>query len=141
MNEYEKQAREFLRRAAASVTICRAEIVDRFPNADSVTGYRWKYRVTIRRGGRSWTFPFYDSIHNYQTDKRPRPYDILACLQKYPVSADVWDFAEEYGYTIDSRESFKRVERIHTACEKEYNNVLRIFGNDPALLAELQEIS
>lgn len=140
-NEYDKQAREFLRKAGAKMSICRVEIVDRFPtdDSDSGRGYRWKYRVTIRRAGKSYSFDFYDSIRAYMDDDRPRPYDILASVEKYEPFGDVWDFAAEYGYTIDSRDSYNRVQCIYNACTKQYKRLLDIFGE--ALMDDLREIS
>lgn len=140
-NEYEQQARAFMSKAGAKMSICRVEIVDRFPNDDSDTGRgnRWKYRVTIRRAGKSYSFNFYDSIRAFLDGDRPRVYDILASVEKYEPCGDAWDFADEYGYTIDSREAYNRVERIRRACEKQYKRLLDIFG--AALMDDLREIN
>lgn len=103
-NEYEQQAREFLKMTGAKMTISRERIVDRFPGDEKRTGCCWQYRVTIRRPGfRSYSFRFYDSVNNYCKDERPRAYDILACIEKYEPEADAWRFADEYGYTIESK--------------------------------------
>ena len=66
-------------------------------------------------------------------------YDILASVEKYEPCGDAWDFADEYGYTIDSREAYNRVERIRRACEKQYKRLLDIFGE--ALMDDLREIN
>lgn len=140
MTDYNKQATDFLTKANATMKITRVAIVDRFPNCDDHrTGYRWKYRITLHRNGKYYTFNFYDSINNYMEDKRPAKYDVLACLEKYNPRGDAWDFAREYGYTIESREDFNRIERIRKGCEKQYKKLLDLFGAE--LLEELQEIN
>lgn len=139
MNEYEKEAIEFLNKYNAKMTIEQLEVVDRFPTDDQATGNRYKYRITIKRDGKSYSFPFYDSINNYLNNERPNAYDILACVEKYEVCGDVWDFAREYGYIIDSRSSYNKVQRIYNACKTQYNKLLRLFGEDG--MGELQEIN
>lgn len=137
LSEYNEQARAFLENSGAKMTISRAEIVDRFPGDEQRTGNRWKYRVRIDRNGKSYTFPFYDSIRNYEQDARPTKYDILACVEKYEPFGDVWDFANEYGYTVSSREEYKRVENIYKAVRTQAQKIERIFGD---VLDELCEI-
>lgn len=140
MTDYNKQATDFLRKANTTMQITRVAIVDRFPNCDNYrTGWRWKYRITLHRNGKYYTFNFYDSINNYMKDKRPTRYNVLACLEKYEPWGDAWDFAKKYGYTIESKEDFNRVERIRKGCEKQYRKLFDFFGAE--LLEELQEIN
>lgn len=94
--------------------------------------FRWN-----RRGGKSYQFPFYDSAYNTQRGERPTAYDVLACIEKYEPYGDVWDFASEYGYTIEDRESFQRVERIFKACQTQARKIERLFGD---VMDELYEI-
>ncbi len=106
------------------------------------------YNVTIMRifpASSNWrceqySFQFGQSIVNSYPNKRKRPtdYEILACLEKSEVPLDVWEFAREYGYEINSREFFYQVETVYLACQKEYQAVLRLFAD---CLEELQEIS
>lgn len=140
MTNYDKQATNFLTKANTTMKITRVAIVDRFPNCDDrPTGYRWKYRITLHRNEKYYTFNFYDSIKNYMENNRPTKYEVLACLEKYEPWGDIWNFAGEYGYTIESREDFNRIEKIRKSCEKQYRKLLDFFGAE--FLEELQEIN
>ena len=136
-SEYEIQAERFLRDNGAKMTI--SHIHDEYGNwkCSSMTG-GYLYRVRIDRKGKSWSFEFSDCRANYQTTNRPRKYDVLACIEKYDPAGDVWDFAEEFGYEIGDRESYKRTEKIYKAVCREYRNVERMFGD---CLEELREIA
>lgn len=145
MNEYDIQAREFLKKHNAKMVIShvmeKGYVYGR-PTSEwkrSTMTNGWLYRVRIDRNGKTWSFQFSDSLHNYLNNKRPRPYDVLACIEKYePYYDDVWDFAKEFGYTICDRESYRETERIFNAVKKEYRNVERMFGD---CMEELCEIS
>jgi len=130
MNEYDIQAKEFMDKFGIKMLIWRVGIVDHFPNDNSTHSYgnRYKYKVTMKRSGRkSYSFNFYDSIHNYMYDKRPRPYDVLACLEKYEPYGNEYDFANEYGYDV---EDMGRVKRIYNACKKQYEKLLELLDDD-----------
>ena len=137
MNEYEKQARDFLKNSGAKMTISAAGIVQGFPFDTKDNRWHNKYIVKIRRGGMSYQFPFYDSAYNTQRGERPTAYDVLACIEKCAPYGDVWDFAAEFGYEIDSREEFQRVSRIYKACETQARKIDRLFGD---VMDELCEI-
>ena len=63
----------------------------------------------------------------------PTPYDVLACLTKYPVY-DFADFCSEYGYDTDSRKAYK----TYKAVKREWENVAILFNDDE--LEQLREI-
>lgn len=137
MTEYDVKAKEFLKKYGAKMTISHV--------FDEWGGYRkgkmtdgWLYRVRIDRNGKTWSFDFSDSVHNRLRNKRPTPYDVLACIEKYEPYGDVWDFANEYGYEINDRKSYKETERIFKAVCKEYRNVIRMFGDCIDELCEIQ---
>lgn len=139
MSEYEEQAERFLKKYKARIQLSEPEVVDRFPGDEKATGLRYAYKVTLHREGKQYTFPFYDSIANYRDDKRPSHYDILSCLESSPVYAnDVWEFAAEYGYKIDSKASYMRVTKIFQDCKNMHSRLLRMFGQHG--LEELQDI-
>ena len=98
--------------------------------------FRNIYTVRIDRNGKSFSFQFGDSVMNTVNDKRPTCYDVLACLQKYDVGT-FEDFISEFGYTIDSYEDNKRINKLYKAVVREYDKVTRIFGD---VMNELQEI-
>lgn len=139
VNEYEQSAKDFLNRANAKMKICRCGVVDHFPGDDTATGYRYKYNVRIDRNGKSYSFPFYDSVNNYRKNERPTAYDILACVEKYEIYGDIWDFASGYGYEIHDKKTYSKVNRIYNACKIQYNKLLRLFGAE--FMEELQEIN
>lgn len=137
MNEYEKQARDFLKNHGAKMTICYRDTVQGFPFDKTDKNFHDKYTVTIRRGGKSYSFPFYNSAYSTERNERPTAYDVLACIEKYEPYGDVWDFASEYGYTIEDRESFQRVERIFKACQTQARKINRLFADCMVELCEI----
>lgn len=136
MNNYEKQAVNFLRKANAKMTISHISKNGEWKRSPMTGGYL--YRVRIDRNGKTWTFQFSDCLANYQTNNRPSKYDVLACIEKYEPYGDVWDFAMEFGYEIHDRDSFKATEKIFKAVCREYENVIRIFGDVIDELCEIQ---
>lgn len=137
MTDYERKAREFLKKHNAKMTISHV--------SDGYGGWRngtitdgWLYRVRIDRNGKSWSFQFSDSVANKWNNKRPTKYDVLACIEKWEPYGDLWDFANEFGYDIYDRESYQKANRTFKAVKKEYANVVRMFGD---CLEELQEIA
>lgn len=133
MNEYTKQAKNFLRSCNAKMSITFKKYGKHFEDDKD---FRNIYTVRIDRNGKSFSFQFGDSVMNTQNHKRPTCYDVLACLQKYDVGS-FEDFCSEYGYTIDNYEDKKRIGKIYKAVTREYNKVERIFGD---VMDELQEI-
>lgn len=64
----------------------------------------------------------------------PTAYDVLACLQKYPIDT-FEDFCSEFGYDEDSRAA----EKTYKAVKTEYENLSRLFSDEE--LEEMQEIN
>lgn len=139
-NEYEERAREFLTDSGTVLRLVEVCVVFGFPFDDPKQEKHphVKYNVVLQRGKKTYDFPFYDSTYNYEHHKKPTAYDVLACLQSYPVEEDMWDFANEFGYEINSRSSYERVANIHRECVNQYNALLDLFGEEwLARLAEL----
>ena len=130
-----RMAKEFLRNHNAKLSISHVTEDGQWKRSDMTNG--WLYRVRIDRQGKSWTFRFSDCLHNYLNNKRPTPYDVLACIEKYEPYGDVWDFAREFGYEICDRDSYRKVERIFKAVAREYKNVVRMFGDCMDELCEI----
>lgn len=136
MTDYIKEAKDFLKRNNAKMTISFKDCVY---GAFNDNEYHNIYRVRIDRNHKTYSFDFTDSAYNTERNERPNCYDVLACLEKYePYSTDVWDFAEEFGYEIHDRESYKKVEKTFKAVKKEYANVMRLFGDVIEELTEIQ---
>lgn len=141
MNDYEKTAKDFLKKHNAKMTI---SFVDCKPYFTDEKVSRNVYKVRIDRNGKTMYVSFGDSLENTIRGKRPSAYDILACLQKYPVYS-FEDFCSEYGYEMyanypeeANRYGYnKESYRIFRACEKQYAQVQRLFGD---CLEELEEI-
>ena len=140
MREYERNAANFLKRHNAKMTISHISENGEWKHSNMTGGYLYRVRIDrkVNGNGRSWSFNFSDCRANYQTNNRPGKYDVLACLEKYEPDGDVWDFAREFGYEIEDRESYEKVEKILNAVKKEYRNVVRMFGD---CLDELCEIN
>lgn len=135
MNEYQIQAKNFLRKANAKMKITHvANEINPLWN-DNLT--RKKYRVTITTPQGKTSFFFWDSIYNFQNNIIPTEYDILACLQKYDVGT-FDDFVNEFGYAIEYTKNYLNAKRIYKMTCKEYENLCRIFT--PEQMEELREI-
>ena len=136
MNEYNKQALDFLNKAGARMTITKVGYeVNKLWDEDCL---RPKYRVTIRRKGgyKPWVFTFWGNL----VDSKITDYDVLSCLQKYKVSEYTEDFANEFGYDYDPYDNLKearKIKKIHQAVQREYEHVENMFGD---VLDELREI-
>ena len=131
MNEYLKQATDFLAKANAKmqITLLGAEQNKRWNEKD----FRNTYRVTIATPKGSMWVKFWDSIHNKKHGIKPNEYDILSCLQKYDVGT-YEDFLSEFGYDPEDKHS----KEIYKACVSEYERLCRIFTDDQ--MEELREI-
>ena len=139
ISEYLQKALDFLKDSGTEITINRVGVVNGFPFDNRDANPHVKYHVVITRGRKFYDFPFYDSTRNFLHNLRPTYYDVLACLQSYPVDENMWDFAREFGYEIDSRESYERVENIHRECVNQYKALLDLFGEE--WLDKLAEIN
>lgn len=136
-SDYEKQARDFLKSCGASISISLVDTVTGFPFDDRDHQQHNKYRITLKRAGKTYSFPFYDSAYNTSRGARPGAYDVLASLEKDCYASDVWGFADEYGYSIDCKKEFDKVTRIYKACKKQARRVQELFGD---VLDDLYEI-
>lgn len=130
ITEYDAQANNFLALTATTLEITRIEIVDKW------LGWRWKYYCKLRRGHKTYSFPFYDSIANYEKGERPTKYDVLACLDTYDYINGIEDFANEFGY--DLCENYKETEKIYKACMKQSEKLHGLFTDEELeMLAEI----
>ena len=139
MNEYEMQAREFLRKSGTKMTISRTGEVKGFPFDEHDDLWHYKYQVTLTRNRKQYRFTFYDSFNNWRNNKRPTGYDVLASVEKYEPPYGVETFAREFGYELETPADYKRVKKTYEACWNQYDRLFDLFGGE--LMAELQEIN
>lgn len=149
MSEYTKQAKDFLKKCGAKMSITYKDTVYNPWGMESrYAGCHKRYTVRIDRNHKSFTFCFTDSIYNTQNGKRPTCYDVLACLTKYEVGT-YHDFCADFGYKPYDYDMFDCVRvngeyynrkswKTYNAVKREYNKVARIFGD---VLEELAEIN
>lgn len=129
MNAYEKQAQTFLDNANAAIEI---EFIGHKVNKDwhekSPRGF---YSVTIETPLGCMCFDYWHFVSSLPFYREPTEYDILACLQKYPVGT-YEDFCDEFGYmpTQKSRDVYEATCGI-------WNGVSKIFT--PEQIKELRE--
>jgi hypothetical protein len=124
---YEQNAANFATKHGIKLIINSSEYRPYF--ADDKES-RFVFNCTLTRNKKRYTFTFGQSISS--GGEEPTMYDILSCLQKYEVGT-FNDFCGEFGYNEDDTTS----KRTYKAVCKEYNAVLRLFGD---ILDELQEI-
>lgn len=135
MNEYVKQAQDFLKSCNATMQITYTGIDT---NKDwGGKELRNTYSVTITTPKGSMKIKFWDSIYNTEHAIKPTEYDILACLEKYDVGT-IDDFVSEFGFEVHEWADVKRIENTYNAVVKEYQDICRCFT--PEQIETMQEI-
>jgi hypothetical protein len=138
MNEYEKQAQDFLKDTETKLTVKEATNFAQCPpfceSAGHVHGDH--YRITLSNKQGRYTFSFWNSANDSQQGKQPTAYDVLSCLGGEVYSPDsLEDFCSEYGYDTDSR----KAEKTFKASAKQQESLRRLFSTDQLeKLAEVQ---
>ena len=127
MNEYTKQARDFLKNANAKMTIKLQDTLANETWGDYAP--RNLYKVIIKTPKGQMTTLFWDSLHNTTYGIKPNAYDVLSCLTKYDVGT-IDGFVAEFGYEVNNWGDVKRIEKIYKGCKKEYRNICRIFTEE-----------
>ena len=128
MNEYEKQAQDFLESTGTVLTVEYDGFRKCFPNDKEK---RAVFEFTLRRGEKEYKGTFGQSIAAY--DKEPTAYDILACLDCW--EGDFSEFCAEYGYSDDSISALN----MYNAVIKQSEGLKKLFTFDE--LEKLGEIS
>ena len=136
MNEYEKQAVDFLKKNNIRFTFDEPEI--ECPDWDNYEHFKFHCVFYNRNTRKRMTVNFYSSRQDYFDGKDTvSAYDVLACLQKYDVGS-MDDFVSEFGYEIHSYKDFKRLEKTYKAVCREVKGVQRVFAD---CMEDLQEIA
>ena len=129
ITEYDMQTDNFLTVTDTTLEITRDGVVKKWGQ------YRWKYSCKLRRGHKTYTFPFFDSAKNFEEDKRPSKYDVLACHDTYDYIQGLEDFASEFGYDIEDRET----EKTYNACMRQSKKIHGLFTDEELeMLAEIR---
>lgn len=127
MNEYVKQAKDFLESCNATMQIT---YLGKGVNKNwNETQLRNVYRATIITPKGSMWVKFWDSIAHTQSGEQPTEYDILTCLQKYDVGT-FEDFVSEFGYETEDFHDRQRAKNIYYAVCAEYEKVKRCFTEE-----------
>jgi len=130
MNDYIKQANDFLAKAKAEI---KADYLKHDFYFAGDKDRRDIYKITIKREGvKPWRFNFGQSIAN--TGKVPTAYEVLSCITKYEPEDNLEDFCSSFGYDIEDKTSKK----IYKAVQKEFSECNLMFSD---VMDELQEIN
>lgn len=128
--DYQKQANGFLK--ATNTTFKATFKYHGVYGAFEDNTQRDVYNIVLKNTLHRYSFTFWQSIAN--TGIFPKPYDVLACLQKYDCGT-FEDFCSDFGYDTDSRKAYK----IYKGVLREWKNVERLFTPDQIeLLQEIQ---
>ena len=132
MNEYVKQAQDFLISCSATMEITYTGMELNSNWKDNELRNTYFATITTPRG--TMKVKFWDSVYNTERGIKPTEYDILACLEKYDVGT-FEDFVNEFGY-----ESYylRCAKRIYKAVTHEYQDLCRCFTEEQ--LESLREI-
>jgi hypothetical protein len=133
MDDYEKQAQDFLTETGTTLTIT-------FKKHDfyleEEKSKRDIYEITLKRGSRFYTFDFGQSLSNSKLNIEPTTYDVLASLTTDEPDLEKFEeFCASYGYDSDSRNA----EKTYLALVEEHKNLKMLFTD--AELEKLGEIN
>lgn len=144
MSEYEKQAKDFLRKTGCELKIEYTGDVEGFPfNAKDHMMHR-AYKCTLvrdsnnlRRSCRLYEFQFYGSAADYEKGVDPTEYDVLSCLETYcPDTID--EFVAEYGYEVHEWADVRRIEETYKAIKDQCDHLHAMFSElELDILAEI----
>jgi hypothetical protein len=92
--------------------------------------YHKTYSVTIKRGKEEFSFRYGASEVDTGDINfiEPSKYDILSCLTKYDPEYFEF-FCDNYGYSYETKNEKRKIEKIYYAVVREWKGVERIFGD------------
>lgn len=161
ISEYEKQADEFMKKYGVTM---ETKLLGNMPYFDDDKENRDVYQITLKRGNKTWSFRFGQSIVNSKSEKvyyldqikKIHNWNIKDFIyignsqyKKKPIAPTPYDilatitksdpgtfadFCGDFGYDEDSR----KAEKTYFAVQKEYQEVSKMFGD---CMDELQEIN
>lgn len=135
MNEYVKQAQDFLTSCSATMEIAYTGMELNSNWKDKELKNTYFATITTPRG--TMKVKFWDSVYNTEREIKPTEYDILACLEKYDVGT-FEDFVNEFGYDVSEPDNLRCAKRIYKAVTHEHQNLCRCFTEEQ--LESLREI-
>lgn len=131
MNEYKKQAENFLKNTGATLEF-EFYGIDTNPVWDDGIR-RAKYRFVLKTKRGQYTGYFWDSQRNTENKVKPTAYDLLTCLTDTDPGT-YEEFCYEFGYEPTEKSS----EKVYKAVCKEWAGVNWVFTE--AQISELAEI-
>lgn len=135
MNNYEQQAKDFLKSTGTTISFKFLKHGRHFTDEKET---RDIYKVTLKNAKHRFSFNFGQSIANQ--GECPTEYDVLACIQKYDVGS-IEDFCSDFGYPLYNECTFKKdakIVKLYNAVCKEYKNVSDLFTDEEIeLLSEI----
>jgi hypothetical protein len=130
-NEYHLAASKFLKQTE---TLFSLKLLKRGKYFAGDKEERNIYQITLKRGLKSYSFTFGQSINGTQKNETPNAYDVLTCLTKYDPGTHE-DFCDDFGYDIDSISGLE----TYKAVKDEYNNLKTLYSNEELeLMSEIQ---
>ena len=127
MNDYEKQALDFLTYTGTTLDILWSECRPYFLGDKEA---RNVYEFTLRNKNGEYSGTFGDSIVNTKANNRPTYYDILSCLATF--DGTFLDFCSDFGYDEDS---FK-ARKIYNEAMRQSDALKRLFSADELVMLE-----
>lgn len=91
-----------------------------------------KFNCTIFYNDKKYSSNYQCNVNFSKTDNESMKQDFLHCCFLdafgYINSQNIYDFSDEFGY--DYYENPKEIKRIYSLCEKAYNKLSDMFGED-----------
>jgi len=136
MNEYEEQARDFLK--ATDTTLSAYKSGESTSFVEGATNQT--YKVTLKNKSGAYTFTFNDSVSAYRNNTPLSDYSVLACLSVYEHSG-FEDFCNDFGYEqfCACGHEIDKSRRVYEAVKKESRALANMFTEEQlGLLSEIQ---
>lgn len=130
-SSYEKQTNDFLAKTGSTLSI---EFLKHDKYFDEDKDTRDIYSCTLKRGKKSYTTKFGQSILGSIKGEKPTAYAFLCCLQKNDTGS-FENFCGDFGYDTDSR----KAEKTYNEVQKQYEALAKMYSEEElALMAEIQ---
>jgi len=137
MNKYDKKAKKFLEKTKMTLNIKKSKSKSKnkpFWISKENPNCGIKYEVTLKRGQRTYTFDFWDSVYNKEREEKLSKYSVLSSLEIHEEES-FEDFCRNFGYNNDSI----KAKNTHESVKLQSLNIQRLLSDEE--IKKLREIN
>lgn len=129
--DYNEEMKKILKQN--DIIVRKIFITQSFPKWDKENLHN-QYKIILTRKNKQIQFDYWQSYYNTLYNKKPTTYDVIACLEWYPIY-DFDDFCCNFGYDNDSISAFE----IYKECQKQQKELFEIIP-EKEIREQIQEI-